>query len=262
MDCKSGKKCHSLTHFSIIEEAILKARKQAGAVTGPAYREAVERIYAEEVNALDWSVVGDAIRESESNLEIRTAGLAIASLKHNVDPVVQQGASVNDEDAAAILRSRLFIQVIVPVQAPLTSVLKRYVAAHNVEKPDIWAAREVTLTSMQNLTPVRVGIWDSGVDTALYPKQLYTDPHPGAHSPHGFVFDLQGKVIKGDLQPQDADQKQAFPRMVGLFQGFDDLKYQVDSPDAAEVRRWASLPSLFTPTANEAATSRRMAACT
>lgn len=224
----------------LADEAILKARKQSGAVSGPAYQGAVERIYSEEVNALDWPVVGDAVREAESNLEIRTAGLVIASLKHNVDPVVQQAASVSNEDAAAILRSRLYIQVIVPVQAQLTAVLKHYIAAHNVEKPDIWAEREVTLSAAQKLTPVRVGIWDSGVDTALFPKQLYTDPHPGAHSPHGLAFDLQGKVINGDLQPQNAEQKQAYPRMVGLFQGFDDLQYQVDSPDAAEVRHWTS----------------------
>ncbi len=225
----------------LADEAILKARKQTGTASGSAYTEAVERIYSQEVDSLDWSVVGDAIRESESNLEIRTRGLVLASLKHNVDPVVQQAASVSNEDAAAILRSRLFIRVIVPVQAQLTAVLKQYVAAHKVEKPDIWADREVTLSAAQKLTPVRVGIWDSGVDTALFPKRLYTDPHPDGHSPHGFVFDLQGRIIKGVLQPQSAEQKQVFPRMVDLFQGFDDLQYQVDSPDAAEVRRWASM---------------------
>jgi subtilisin family serine protease len=224
----------------LVEEAVIKARKQSGAASGPAYQEAVARIYSEEVNALDWSVVGDAIRETESSLEIRTPGLVIASLKHDIDPVVRQAASVSNADAAAILLGRQYLQVIQPVQAQLTAVLKRYVAAHNIEKPDIWAEREVTLSAAQKLTPVRVGIWDSGVDTALFPKQLYTDPHPGAHSPHGLAFDLRGKVIEGDLQPQDAEQKQAYPRMVGLFQGFDDVQYQVDSPEAAAVRHWVS----------------------
>ena len=224
----------------LAEEAVIKARKQSGAASGPAYQQAVARIYSKEVNALDWSVVGDAVRETESSLEIRTPGLVIASLKHDVDPVVQQAASVGNEDAAAILRSRQYLQVIQPVQAQLTTILKSYVAAHNVEKPDIWAAREVTLSAAQKLTPVRVGIWDSGVDTALFPNQLFTDPHPGAHSAHGLAFDLQGKVINADLQPQDPEQKQAFPRMVELFQGFDDVQYQVDSPEAAAVRHWVS----------------------
>ena len=106
-------------------------------------------------------------------------------MKHDVDPAVQQTASVGNEDAAAILRGRRYIEVIQPVQAQLVATLKLYVAAHNVEKPDIWARREVTLSAAQKLTPVRVGIWDSGVDTALFMKQLYTDPHPGAHGPHG-----------------------------------------------------------------------------
>ncbi len=224
----------------LAEEAILKARKQSGAASGPAYQEAVGRIYSDEVNALDWSVVGDAVRQSESSLEIATPGLVIASLKQNIDPVVQQAASVSNDDAPAILRSRQYIEVIQPVQAELTSILKKYVAAHNVEKPDIWAEREVTLSATQKLTPVRVGIWDSGVDTALFPKQLYTDPHPGAHSPQGLAFDLQGAVINGNLQPQDPEQKLAYPRLVGYFQGLDDLQYQVDSPEAAAVRHWVS----------------------
>jgi hypothetical protein len=224
----------------LADEAVLKARKQTGATSGTAYQQAVERIYSEEVNALDWSVVGDSIRETASSLEIRTPGLVIASLKHNVDPVVQQAAAVSNEDAAAILRAREYLQFIQPLQAQLTAVLKNYVTAHNVEKPDIWEEREVTLTAAQKLTPVRVGIWDSGVDTALFPTQLYTDPHPGAHSPHGLNFDLQGNVIKGDLQPQDPEQKQAYPRLVGFFQGIDDVQYHVDSPDAAAVRHWVS----------------------
>jgi hypothetical protein len=47
-----------------------------------------------------------------------------------------------------------------------------------VQRPDIWAAREVTLTNDQKLTPVLVGIWDSGVDVSLFPNQLYSDPKP------------------------------------------------------------------------------------
>jgi hypothetical protein len=130
----------------LAEEAVIKARKVSGAASGPAYQQAVARIYSEEVNGLDWSVVGDAVRETESSLEIRTPGLVIASLKHNIDPVVQQAASVSDADAAAILRSRQYLQVIQPVQAQLAEVLKGYIVAHNVEKPDIWAEREVTLS--------------------------------------------------------------------------------------------------------------------
>lgn len=224
----------------LAEEAVIKARKLSGAASGPAYQEAVARIFAEQVNALDWSVVGDAVRETETSLEIVTPGLVIASLKHDVDPSVQQAASVSDEAAAAILQGRKYIQVIEPVQAQLVATLKSYIAAHNIQKTDIWAAREVTLSTAQRLTPVRVGIWDSGVDTTLFPKQLYTDTHPGVHSPHGVAFDLQGNLVKGDLQPQDTEQRQAYPRMIDLFQGIDDMQYQIDSPDAATVRQWVS----------------------
>ena len=224
----------------LVDEAVLRARKLSGATSGAAWQEAVARIYAEEVNALDWSVVGTALREASTSLQIVTAGWVTASLKHDVDPSVHQAGTVSDDGAGSILHARRYTQVIEPVQAQLLAVLKQYIAAHNVEKPDIWAEREVTLSAAQKLTPVRVAIWDSGVDTALFPRQLYTDPHPGAHSPHGLAFDLQGKVFNGDLQPQDATQKRAYPRIAGFLQGFDDIQYQVDSPEAAEVRKWVS----------------------
>jgi subtilisin family serine protease len=227
----------------LVEEALIRARQQSGASSGAAYQDAVAHLYAQEIDALDWSVVGDALRETESSMEIFTPGFVIATLKHDVDPVVQQAAAVSNDDAAAILQSRQYLELIQPVQARLTAQLKHYVAAHNVQKPDIWEAREVTLSAARKLTPVRVGIWDSGVDTALFPKQLYTDPHPGAHSPHGLAFDLQGRLVNGDLQPQDQEQKQVYPQLVALFQGIDDVQYQIESPDAAALRQLVSSTS-------------------
>jgi len=218
------------------EEAILRARVQTKTSSGPAYQDAVDRIYGSLVNALPWSVVADAIKQKESKLEIETAGLALATLRREIDPTVVQAGSVSDEGAEAILNSRHLMRVVEPLQPQLLAVLKSYITANDVEKPDIWAAREVTLSPRQHLTPVLVGIWDSGVDTSL----LYTDPHPGDHSAHGLAFDDEGNLSKSDLQPETDEQRNSYPQMLSLFQGFDDLQNQVDSPDAAAVRKWSS----------------------
>ena len=222
------------------EEAILRARILTSAATGPDFQEALDRIYAGLVNALPWPVVADAVKEKESRLEIETSALALATLEREVDPTVVQAGSVSDEGAAAILNTRHFMRVVHPIQPQLLAVLKTYITANNVEKPDIWAAREVTLSPKRKLTPVLVGIWDSGVDTNLYPTQLYNDPNPGAHSPHGLAFDDEGNMSKSDLQPMTDEQRDNYPRMLSLFQGFDDLQNQIDSPEAAAARDWSS----------------------
>jgi subtilisin family serine protease len=205
-----------------------------------AYQETVGRIYGRLVNALPWSVVADAIKHKESSLDIETSALSVATLRREIDPTVLQSGSVSDEGAEAILESRHFMRVVEPVQPQLLAVLKSYITAHNIEKPDIWAAREVTLSPHEHLTPVLVGIWDSGVDTSLYAQQLYTDSQPGDHSPHGLAFDDEGNLSASDLQPQTDEQRNSYPQMLLLFQGFDDLQNQIDSPDAAAVRKWSS----------------------
>jgi subtilisin family serine protease len=106
-----------------------------------------------------------------------------------------------------------------------------------VVKPDIWAARDVTLTATDKLTPVRIAIFDSGVDTSLYPGLLFVDPQPGAHSPHGLAFDTQGNLYSGDLQPLTSEQKAAYPEVLTLSQGLDDLRNGIDSPAAADARK-------------------------
>ncbi|UWX03921.1 hypothetical protein H1235_16105 [Pseudoxanthomonas sp. NC8] len=38
-----------------------------------------------------------------------------------------------------------------------------------------WDARDVAVTAAAGAEPVRIGIWDSGVDLALFPAQLARD---------------------------------------------------------------------------------------
>jgi hypothetical protein len=115
--------------------------------------------------------------------------------------------------------------------------LKSYIALHNVVKPDIWAAREVTLTKDQKLTPVLVAIWDSGIDVSLFPDQLFTDPNPTASGTHGLAFDDQGGPSKTWLYPLTAEQQKEYPDFRGQIKGFLDLQNGIDSSDAEAMQK-------------------------
>jgi subtilisin family serine protease len=155
----------------------------------------------------------------------------------NIDPAVAKSHSISNEVAWNLLSARVQLQIFIPVRNQTLSSLGTYIAAHRVQKPDIWAARDVTLNGSQKLTPVRIGVWDSGVDVPLFPGQVYTDPHPGKYEPHGLAFDLLGFAAHGNLLALSPEQQQQYPGMIDLLKGRSDLLLSIDSPEATALKQ-------------------------
>jgi subtilisin family serine protease len=117
--------------------------------------------------------------------------------------------------------------------------LRQYIAAHKAQQTDIWQARDATLAPDQKLTPVLVGIWDSGVDVSLFPDQLFNDPHPTASGNHGLAFDDNGNPSTSWVFPLTADQQRLYPDLLAEDKGMQDLREGIDSPEAKEVQKRA-----------------------
>jgi subtilisin family serine protease len=217
--------------------AVAQADAETGAAKGPAFEKAFQKHFAEAVNALPWAPVENTVKEMRTGFQLDSESLLEGSAKQNLDPEVAKTGGLDLPGAQMLVGMRLVRELEIPIDEAALSVVNTYIAAHDVKKPDIWAARDVTLTADEKLTPVRMAIFDSGVDTSLYPDQLFVDPDPGAHSPHGLAFDMQGNLYDGDLQPLSAEQKAEYPRFLAVSQGFEDLQNGVDSPAAAEARK-------------------------
>jgi subtilisin family serine protease len=220
--------------------ALIKAQEESGATFGPAFEEAFQKQFTAEINALPWSSTQETIKGMRTSYELLSPNLLEGSAKSDLDPQVAKTGALDLPGAEMLLSMRVEEKFFLPLAKPALAVLSPYIAAHDVKKPDIWAARDVTLTAADNLTPVRIAIFDSGVDTSLYPGRLFVDLHPDGHSPHGLAFDLQGKLYNGDLQPMTPEQKAAYPKVLTVFQGLDDLQNGIDSPAAAEARKTLS----------------------
>jgi hypothetical protein len=224
----------------ITTRAILQAWSETGSGSGPAYEQAFTKSFGAQVNALPWTIVQDRIKGMKGSYQMLSTDLLVSELKANADPAALKSGTLDFDTAISLVDSREYQKFLQPLQKDILAVLTPYIQAHNIQKPDIWPAREVTLTSDQKLTPVRIGIWDSGVDTSLYPQQLFTDPKPGTHSPHGLAYDMQGNLFNGDLQPLQPDQKAVYPQVLGLSQGLSDLQSSIDSQAADDARKFLS----------------------
>ena len=214
------------------ERAWLQAVIETKSTSGLAFDESFRSHASEAINAFPWDVVQDEIKQLYGIARIYTSAMAIADVKNELDPAVQKSGALDNRQAWRLLFDRYGVKVLVPMSPPLVGALKPYIAAHTTMKPDIWAAREVTLGPEDKTTPVLVSIWDSGIDLSLYPGQIFTDPLPTFSGEHGLAFDEKGNPAKGWLYPLTPEQEKSYPGWRGDVKGFLDLENGIDSPES------------------------------
>ena len=217
--------------------AMVQACKDAGAITGPAYEEAFQKHFTQEIDALPWATTGETLKQMRASFELISPDLLAGSAKANLDPAVAKNGGLDLPGAESEIDMRVVEKLDLPLARRALAVLSPFIAAHEVKKPDIWAARDVTLTPADKLTPVRIAIFDSGVDTSLYPGLLFVDPHPGKHSPNGLAFGMHGNLRNQNLQPLTPEQKAAYPKVLSVLQGLDDMQNGIDSQAATDARK-------------------------
>ena len=216
----------------LFARAWLQAAIETKATTGPGFDDSFAKHYREAIDSLPWDVVQDSIKRSYRSSRIYTNSSALGGVKTDLDPAVQKSGALDNPEAWDLISTRVDLQFAIPLGAARAEVLKQYIAAHNVVKPDIWAAREVTLTNSQKLSPVLVAIWDSGIDVSLFPDQLFTDAKPTASGTHGIAFDDQGEPSTTWLYPLTPEQQKAYPAFREQIKGFLDIENGIDSPEA------------------------------
>jgi len=217
--------------------ARLQAAIEVKSTKGAAYEQAFAKNYRQAIDPLPWDVVQDAMKSAYANSRVLTESVAIGAVKTELDPAVQKSGALNNLEAWDLISFRGFLRFDIPLEPVRAELLKNYIAAHNLVKPDIWAAREVTFTAEKNLTPVLVAIWDSGIDVSLFPNQLFTDPHPTASGTHGLAFDDQGGPSTAWLYPLTPAEQEAYPSYRDEIKGFLDLENGIDSPDADALQK-------------------------
>ena len=212
--------------------ARLAAAIEAHAASGPSYEKAFVASYRESIRSLPWDVVQDPVRATFARSRVNTRAAVIGDVKTELDPAVKKSGTLDNLEAWELVSARNNLKSVVPLEDLRGGVLRGYIAEHNVDKPDIWAAREATLSPTQKLAPVLVGIWDSGVDVSLFPDRVFEDPQPTASGTHGLAFDDIGKPAAGWLYPLTAEQQKAYPEYRDQIKGFLDLENGIDSAEA------------------------------
>jgi subtilisin family serine protease len=234
--------------------AIVEARRVTGSDSSDAYRREVARLVGADIAGMPPEIIQNDIKEAKRGVEIISEALALGYVNNVLQPTVDKAGSLSSDLAPALVGARYRIVIVFPLKSELTSTYTAYLAAHTVDKPDIWAARGVELPPGRNYTPVVIAVWDSGVDSPLFAGRMVMD---ASGKPALIAFDKYSDPATGELAPIPAELRERVPQMKSRLKGLSDLQSNIDSPEATEVKQLLSTlkPDQYTATIEEISTA-------
>lgn len=187
--------------------------------------EALQAWVAQRFSAMPWADVQDSVKAMKGQLEITNPSLVIGGVRGQADEAARNANRRVDESmVAGLIGARAQLDHLLPhraaIVAGLSPVIERQMAAAPV-KPDRWSGRLVTLPASARAKPVVVGIWDSGVDMALFKSSAQ----------RGLAFDRDGNAVPDLLRPL-GDAQPRWPTLKRLVKGSLDLRAALDTDEA------------------------------
>ena len=217
--------------------AIIESRQAAGNAASEAYRQDVGRRIGEALNAMPYAVIANGIREAKASAELIGEALVLGNVRDVLQPVVDKAGALSSDLAPGVVNARFALVLRLPLKQALIDTYSAYLAANQSVKPDIWSARNVKLPRDRPYAPVTVAVWDSGVDSALFGKQVLRDAKA---RPLLIAFDKYSNPAGTELEPIPLELQARLPTMKARTKGFSDLQANVDSPEATEVKQLLS----------------------
>jgi subtilisin family serine protease/PBP1b-binding outer membrane lipoprotein LpoB len=241
-DKEAARLMNGLTTRSMIE-----AKGMSGAQPGdPDFMAAYRLALTERVNALPWDVVQDNIKSGKGRAEYMNENLLLGVVQAQLEPAASAMGSLSSDLAGSVIGIRYALDTALQLNPVVAEVYGEYIVANDREKENIWTDRDLVLDAGENLTPVMIGIWDSGVDAAVFGDAMFVNPLESFNGEdddgngfvddiNGIAFDLNGIPSTDMLHPL-GDQEGKLDAMFESMQGFQDMTSAIDSPEASATR--------------------------
>jgi subtilisin family serine protease len=217
--------------------AIVAAARKAGNNDSEAYRQEVSRLIRAELDKLPYAVIVNDIKSTKASAEFIGEALVLGRVREVLQPVATKSGSLSSDLAPGIVGARYALAINLPLKATLVDTYSKYLAANKVEKADIWAARDVALPAGKDYKPVKIAVWDSGVDAALFPGRMLKD----ASGKTLFIaYDKFSNPSASELKPIPAELQGRLPQMQARSKGLSDAQANIDSAEASEAKQYLS----------------------
>ena len=212
------------------EEAIVRARLGGADSVSGRCPVGYQAAYEKSMQALPWPVVGDFMKQEKSFAGLMSKPFFAGVVDSELGPTTAKEHALSLAGAERILEARVMIEYVVACKQQTLDVVTAYIKMHDVARPDIWPAREAILPPAEKLTPVNIGIWDSGFDTTLFPGKLFADTEGEPADRHGIAFDVFCHRTHGELIPLSPQELKDYPQFVTTMQAIGDIQSGIDTP--------------------------------
>ncbi|MBI5058680.1 S8 family serine peptidase [candidate division KSB1 bacterium] len=224
------------------------AAKQSGDTD---FAGALKRELEKLVKDLPYEVCEANLKSAKGSAEIVSKDLLVGQINSAIQPTLDGSKGEMSQDiATGLLSQAVSARNLIPYKQVIVEVYSAWIDAHATAlKPDIWEARDVTLTPQEGKDPVVVGVWDSGVDVEIFlPKQqVWTNSREVADNNkdddgNGYIDDVHGIAYSLHSEKEIpllynvGDVSQDRPRLQRLIKGFSDLQSSVDSEESQELK--------------------------
>jgi subtilisin family serine protease len=228
-------------------KAYVQAKKK---VTGTATQEKFLAVFERELETLlfqlPYRVVQDRVKSDKARAEFMSENLLLGMVQSQIEPAAEAMGGLSSDLAGTVIGMRYAIDYRLALNPAIARVYTKYLDANKVEKANIWPQRDLILNAEEQLAPVVVGIWDSGVDVKVFEKQMFvneaetkdgtdTDGNGFIDDVHGIAYDMTG-VVNTDLLHPLGDQDGKLGSVYQYTQGFSDMTAAIESPEASAVR--------------------------
>ena len=214
----------------LIGEAILDARRSAHGEQG-SYAAAVANCCRQLLDRLPWSIVGEDLKQLKASIELQNEAVYDSMVRTQIEPAAIRAGGISQEVAQLLIQIRFNITMVLPVRAELSSALGHHLALNAVENRDIWTDRSLILSDDELLTPVVIGVWDSGVDIIVFRGQLAT-----SNGRCGIAWDLDGRPSPYLLYPLTMAQRLRYIEIRSILRGYLDMQAARETEDAHHLK--------------------------
>jgi hypothetical protein len=227
-----------------VDQAMMAARAAADPGTD-AYRAAYANALRARLAGFEWEVAGQTVSDRYRGTATLSAGILRGSIAESLQPTVDASGKIDQVQAASLLATVNTLANTLPLIDTERAVEKAWIVANDRPKADVWAARDVALPATAKLTPVMVGIWDSGSDSSIFGKAAWSNPGETLNGKdddgngyvddiHGIAVNVMGQHEQQTLYPPPAEFAGDIPRIAMLSKGYSDISAGLETPEASK----------------------------